>query len=97
MNAENDVLDGAFVVGSGSCIDPLVPFGCSSSTGFWRKDAKGKAEDVKLVQFFVNRGKGSTTVVRYSSDTVLVLHLDDDEYAFVDRGLQKVGCTIGEI
>ena len=32
VNAENDVLDGAFVVGSsGSCIDPV----CSSSTGIW--------------------------------------------------------------
>ena len=80
VNAENDVLDGAFVVGSSaSCIDPV----CSSSTGFGRKDTKGKAEDVKLVQFFVNRGKGSATVVRCSSDTVLseVLRLDDDEYA----------------
>ena len=63
VNAENDALDGAFVVGSsGSCIDPV----CSSSTGFWRKDTRGKAEDVKLVQFFVNRGKGSMTVVRCS-------------------------------
>ena len=73
VNAENDVLDGAFFVGSsGSCIDPLVPFGCSSSTGFWGKDAKGKADDVKLVQFFVCRGKGSTTVVRCSSEYRIV-------------------------
>ena len=88
--------DGAFVVGtSGSCIDPV----CSSSTGCWGKDTKGKAEDVKLVQFFVNRGKGSTTVVRCSSGTVLseVLHLDDDEKALRGSRFAKVGCTIGEI
>ena len=47
---ESDVLDGAFstpvdsdVVGSsGSCIKAFVPFGCSSSTGFWGKDENGK-------------------------------------------------------
>ena len=80
VHAENDVLDGVFVDGSsGSCTLPV----CSSSTGFWAKDTERKAEDVKLVQFFVNRGKGSTTVVRCSSDTMLseVLHLDVDEYA----------------
>ena len=96
---ENDVPDGAFVVGSsGSCIDVLVPFGCSSSSGFLGRDAKRKAEDVKLVQFFVNRGKGFTTVVRCSSGTVLskVLHLDVDEYALCGSRFVKVGCTIGE-
>ena len=103
---ENDVLDGAFLTpvdsddigSSGSCIDALVPFGCSSP-GFWGKDAKGKAEDVKLVQFFVNRGKGFTTVVRCSSGTVVlseVLHLDVDEYALCGSRFVKVGCTIGE-
>ena len=57
------------------------------------------AENVKLVQFFVNRGKGFTTVVRCSSDTVLseVLHLDVDEYASCGSGFAKVDCTIGEI
>ena len=96
VNAENDVLHGTFVVGSSSsCIDPV----CSSSTGFWGKDTEGKAEDVKLVQFFVNRGKGSTSVVRCSSDTVLseVLHLADDEYALCGWRFEKVGCTIGEL
>ena len=95
VNAENDVLDGVFVVGSSSsCIDPV----CGSSRGFLGKDTNGKAEDVKLVQFFVNRGKGSTTVVRCSSDTLLseVLHLDDDEYALCGSRFAKVGCTIGE-
>ena len=44
VNAENEVLDGVFFVGSSSsCIDPV----CSSSTGFLGKDTKGKAEDVK--------------------------------------------------
>ena len=62
MNADIDAVDGAFDVGSsGSCIEPV----CSSSTGFWGKDTRGKAEDVKLVQFFVNRGKGSMTVVLF--------------------------------
>ena len=63
-----------------------------------KKDAKGKAEDVKLVQFFVNRGKGFTTVVRCSSGTVLseVQHQDVDEYALCGSGFVKVGCTIGE-
>ena len=87
---ESDVLDGAFstlvdfdVVGSsGSCTAAFVPSGCSSSTGFGAKE-KGKAKYVKCVQFFVNRGKGFTTVVRCSPDAVLseVLHLDVDEYA----------------
>ena len=96
VNADVDALDGAFDVGSsGSCIEPV----CSSSTGFGRKEEKGKAEDVKWVQFFVNRGKGSVTVVRCSSDTVLseVLHLDDDEYALCGSRFGKVGCTTGEI
>ena len=84
VNAET-----VFVVGSSSsCIDPV----CSSSTGFLGEDPKGNAEDVKLVQFFVNRGKGSTTVVRCSSDTIMseVLHLDDDEYALCGSSFQKL-------
>ena len=96
VNADIDALDGAFDVGSsGSCIEPV----CSSrSAGFGGKDTRGKAEDVTLVQFFVNRGKGSMIVVRCSSDTVLseVLHLDDDEYALCGSRFAKVGCTIGE-
>ena len=53
---------------------------------------------MKLVQFFVNRGKGSTTVVRCSSDTMLseVLHLDVDEYVLCGSRFAKVDCTIGE-
>ena len=103
---ESDVLDGAFstpvhsdVVGSsGSCTAAFVSSGCSSNTGFWRKDEKRKAEDVKLVQFFVNRGKGFTTFVRCSPDAVLseVLHLVVDEYALCGSRFVKVCCTIGE-
>ena len=76
----------------------FVPSGCSSSKGFCGKDTRGKAEDVKLVQFFVNRGKGSVTVVRCPSDTILseVLHLDVDEYALCGSRFAKVVCTIGE-
>ena len=66
---------------SGSCTAAsneaaIVPSGCSSSTGCGGKDEKEK--DVKRVQFFVNRGKGFTTVVRCSPDAVLsdVPHLD---------------------
>ena len=77
----------------------FVLSGCSSSKGFCGKDTRGKAEDVKLVQFFVNRGKGSVTVVRCSPDTVLseVLHLDVDEYALCGSRFAKVGCIVGEI
>ena len=62
------------------------------------KMKKGKAEDLKLVQFFDSRGKGFTTVVRCSSDTVLseVLHLDVDKYALCGSRFAKVGCTICE-
>ena len=108
---ESDVIDGAFstlvdfdnVGSSGSCTAActeaaFVPSGCSSGKGFCGKDTRGKTEDVKLVQFFVNRGTGSVTVVRCSSDTVLseVLHLDVDEYALCGSRFAKVGCTIGE-
>ena len=105
------VLDGVFatlvdfdnVGSSGSFAEAsneaaIVPHGCSSSTVCGGKDTERKAEDVKLVQFFVNRGKGSTTVVRCSSDTMLseVFHLDVDEYALCGSRFAKVDCTIGE-
>ena len=72
-----------------------MPSGCSSSTGCGTKE---KEKDVKWVQFFVNRGKGCTTVVRCSPDAVLsdVLHLDTDEYAVCGSRFVKVGCTISE-
>ena len=103
------VLDGAFavlvdsdVVGSGdSCTAAsneaaIVPSGCSSSTWCGRKEEKEK--DVKWVQFFVNRGKGFTTVVRCSPDAVLsdVLQMDTDECAVCGSRFVKVGCTSSE-
>ena len=97
------VPDGAFAVlvdfdvgSSGSCTAAsneaaIVPSGCSSSTGCGRKEEKEK--DVKRMQFFVNRGKGFTTVVRCSPDAVLsdVLQLDTDEYAVCGSRFVKVG------
>ena len=103
MVAFSTLVDYDNVGSNGSCTAActeaaFVPSGCSSSNGFCGKDTERKAEDVKLVQFFVNRGKGSTTVVRCSSDTMLseVLHLDVDEYALCGSRFAKVDCTIGE-
>ena len=97
------VPDGAFaalvdfdVGSSGSCTEAsnlaaIVPHGCSSSNGLSGRNEKEK--DVKRVQFFVNRGKGFTTVVRSSPDAVVsdVLHVDADEYAVCGSRLVKVG------
>ena len=102
------VLDGAFAVlvdfdvgSSASCTEAsneaaIVPPDCSSSTGCGGKEEKEK--DVKRVQFFVNRGKGFTTVVRYSPDDVVSdgLHLDADEYAVCGSRLIRRGCTLSE-
>ena len=96
------VLDGAFAVlvdldvGSSRNEAAIVSPGSSSSTGCGRKEEKEK--NVKRVQFFVNRGKGFTTVVRCSPDAVLsdVLHLAADEYAVCGSRLVKVGCTLSE-
>ena len=96
------VLDGAFAVlvdldvGSSSNEAAIVPPSSSSSTGCGRNEEKEK--DVKRVQFFVNRGKGFTSVVRCSPDAVLsdVLHLAADEYAVCGSRLVKVGCTLSE-
>ena len=57
-----------------------------------------RRKNVKRVQFFVNRGKGFTTVVRCSPDAVLsdVLHLDTDEYAVCGSRFVKVGGTLSE-
>ena len=73
----------------------IVPHGCSSSTGCGKQE---KEKDVKSVQFFVNHGRGFTTVVRSSPNAVVsdVLHLDADEYAVCGSRLVKVGCTLSE-
>ena len=85
----------------------IAPLGCSSSAAAFVPSGssymvsgmgRGEAAERKWVQFFVNDGKGFTTVVRSSPDAVVsdVLRLDADEYAVCGSRLVKVGCALSE-